>query len=274
MKADVYSHITDQIIAALEAGTVPWIRPWSCGEASAMPHNAATERPYSGINVLLCWMAGYSSNAWLTYKQAQAMGGTVKKGEKGTALVFFKQLTVADKSNPDKTVNVPMLRQFTVFNAEQCEMPASDEPEPAEIAEPLSLAITDIACKKSAIVEHGGDRACYIPSADVVKMPHQHQFLTTDHYSATLAHELTHWTGSKKRLDRDLAGRFGSASYAAEELIAEMGAAFLCASLKIKNETLQHADYIASWIDVLKNDKKAIFTASSYARKAHEFLTA
>lgn len=276
MKRDIYQEVTDQIIAELETGAAPWVRSWDA--SAGMPHNFTSHRQYTGINVMLLWAAGiqsgYSSSAWLTYKQAKDKGGHVRKGEKGTQIVFWKFLekpTGETDANGDQvTDRIPMCRFYTVFNVEQCEnLPGVVDEAPAV---PQGYEhIDEVIQAIGADIQHGGNRACYIPSRDQIRMPRPQDFTAPANYYAVLMHELTHWTGAASRLDRNLSGRFGDAQYAAEELIAEIGAAFACARLGIKGE-LRHAAYIESWLKVLKNDKRAIFTAASQAQKAADYL--
>lgn len=271
---DIYQEITDKIVAALEKGVAPWVKPWaSCGA----PRNAVTGREYSGINLLLLGMAPYSSPLWLTYNQAKAVGGQVRKGEHGTAVVLYKPFAVKDaeaegRGEEGKEKVIPLLRTFTVFNVEQID----GLPEKYTTQQRPQLdSFTDNAAAEAflspARIELGKSRACFIPSADVIYMPAKTAFRSVADFYATALHELTHWTGHKNRLARDFSGRFGDAAYAFEELIAELGAAFLCAHAGIDGQ-LQHESYIASWLKVLKNDKRAIFAASAAARKAAEFV--
>jgi antirestriction protein ArdC len=270
MKKDIYQTITDQIITALEQGAAPWVKPWS---NSGMPRNAISGREYSGINTVLLAMSSYASPLWLTYNQAKAAGGQVRKGEHGTTVVFFKPLRISDANNPEaKEKSIPLLRSFTVFNVQQMD----GLPEKYTLASKPQLdnfadnEEAEIYLGK-AIIEHGKSKACFIPSADVIFMPNKIDFKSIPDYYATGLHELTHWTGHKSRLARDFSGRFGDSAYAFEELIAELGAAFLCAHCGIDGQ-LQHASYIQSWLKVLKSDKRAIFTAAAAARKASEFI--
>ena len=264
-KPDLYQTVTDTIIAALEKGPKAFRRCWK----STMPVNASTGRSYSGINVLLLWLAadkaGYTSSEWLTYKQAEAVGAQVRKGEKGTHIVFFKPLKVKKTDDKGKEVErtVPLLRGFVVFNREQID--GLPESEAVEGIEDLDAFVR----QTGAIVKHG--EPAYSPGKDVVYLPTIDAFDTVQHYYATAFHELSHWTGHKSRLDRDLKGRFGDESYAAEELIAELSAAFLCAHAHIEGD-LRHAGYIKSWLRVLRNDKRAIFTAAKHATAASEYL--
>ncbi len=271
-KFDIYQIVTDRIVEALEGGSIPWLKPWKDGNNAdpSMPFNATTGRAYNGVNVLLLWSMPYESNGWLTYKQAAACGGNVKKGEKSTLITYWQFFK--EKKNGVETGNsIPMLKYYKVFNVEQCE-----NLEKLKAIEPLEIETTsalELSQNNGACVKHGGNRAFFKPSADYIQMPPQANFNESNGYDCTLLHELTHWTGHKSRLERDFTGRFGDESYAFEELIAEMGSAFLCSMLNVEENILQHSSYIESWLKVLKNDKRAIFTASSQAKKATEFLT-
>lgn len=272
---DIYQEVTDRIVTALEQGTVPWIRPWSEDKHgyAALPHNATTGRPYHGINGWLLYFAPYESKGWLTFNQARSLGGTVRKGEKGTTIIFWKQLRVKDKDDAEKTKRIPLLRYYTVFNVDQCDgIEASKIKQPPAPPKPIDTSILALAKRVGARVSHGGDRAFYAPLVDAIQVPHQDQFKNQAHYDATLAHELTHWTGHRSRCNRDLLNRFGEDAYAFEELIAEIGAAYICAHHNVPHEELRHSEYIATWLRVLKGDKKAVFTAASKARIATEFL--
>lgn len=281
---DMYKEVTDSIVAQLEQGALPWLKPWqnmSAGNAADMPCNAISSRSYSGVNVFILWgesMArGYSSGRWLTFKQAKEAGGTVRKGETGTHIIFLKKIhkKATDSSGNEKDSSFSMMRTYCVFNVEQCDnLPAKvtkDKPlPPAPVLESNYIAFVE---STKANIRHGGDRACYIPAIDSIHMPPVQAFKTTDSYKATTLHELSHWSGAKHRLNRDFSGRFGSESYAFEELIAEISCAFLCAHLGIAAEQ-RHAGYLESWLKVLKQDKKAIFTAASQASKAADHLRA
>lgn len=274
-KRDIYQEITDDIIAQLETGTVPWVRPWNTVRGDAtIPTNFATGKSYRGINVPALWSAGtrkgYASNLWLSFNQAKKIGGCVRKGEKGTAIVFWKFSKIKDRDDPSITKSIPFVRHSTVFNIEQVD----GLPELEEIKQTWNQIdnVDDLIASTGAIITHGGDRACYMPGPDRINMPNKAGFADSSNYYATLLHELTHWTGGKSRLDRLSGARFGDDNYAREELIAEMGAAFLCGTCGIDGQ-LQHAEYIASWIDVLKADKKAIVQAASAAQKAADYLT-
>lgn len=270
---DIYQDVTDRIIEALEAGTVPWLRPWRDGKSGSIaePHNAVTGRPYSGINALLLGLAPYPSLGWLTYKQALELGGNVRKGEKGTHIIFWKFEKGRDKDTGEVKV-IPFARGYTVFNTDQCE-----NLNPAKIKAPVPAvpsagSIAALAAMRGARTVFGGNRAFYTMQADFIAMPSADAFRTKADEESTYAHELTHWTGHPSRCNRQFGKRFGDSAYAFEELVAEIGSAFLCAQEGIKLSGLQHPDYLANWLAVLKGDKRAIFTASSQAKKAVQFL--
>jgi antirestriction protein ArdC len=284
-RQDLYSAVTNRIIAEMEEGRLPWVQPWNstaCG--CTMPHNAGTGRRYSGINILILWAAavegGYSSQRWLTFRQAQALGGSVRKGEKGTTVCYADRFTpkgedarAADEEREARTV--AFLKRFTVFNIDQCdglpeESTAPTAPLPEREAIPRAEALMEVC---GASIRIGGDHAFYAPVLDTVQLPPQHAFRDQINYYRTALHELGHWTGHPSRLDRHQTGRYGSSAYAREELVAELCAAFSCASLGIR-PTVRHADYVACWLDVLREDARAIFRAASQASKAADFLLA
>ncbi len=285
-KLDVYSRVTDKIIADIERGNLTWLQPWQAGGHKAGPVTRPLRAggiPYRGVNVLMLWAAaiekGYSCPLWLTYKQAAELGGQVRKGEKGSLVVYANTFTKTgtDEQGAEVETEIPFMKGYTVFNAEQIDgLPAhfyaTVPPLNNDIAR-LEVAERFFASTK-ATIQHGGNRAFYSPDRDIVQMPELHTFRDAESYYATLAHEMTHWTRHSSRLDRDLGRkRFADAGYAMEELVAEIGAAFLCADLGITPETRDdHAAYIASWLQVLKNDKRAIFTAASHAQKAADYL--
>ncbi|MCC3246426.1 ssDNA-binding domain-containing protein [Methylocystis sp. WRRC1] len=269
--AAVYENVTKSIIAELEGGTAPWIKPWKSGtRVGIMPANAINGHHYRGINVPILWHAaderGFPKNAWLTFKQALDAGGHVRKGEKGTQIVFTKRISVTD--DDDEARQISMLRAFTVFNVAQVEGVEALAPLPEP---PLSGVVETFVSATGADIRHGGDRACYVPSRDFIALPNASDFESEQHYEATKLHELVHWSGNEKRLKRDLANRFGTKAYAAEELVAELGAAFLCAHLGVEGR-LRHDEYIASWLSLLKEDDRAIFTAASKASAAADYL--
>lgn len=273
--------ITRAIIARLEAGTRPWVRPWT-GTSVSRPLRACGT-PYRGINVLWLWMAadaaGWSSPYWLTYRQARIQGGQVRKGERGTVAIFYKsyrQETEDEQTGDAHADTRRVLKSFIVFNACQVDgLPERFFPAPKAHAEPtardreLDLFFSSIPAR----LRHFGDEAYYRPVPDDITMPDPAAFTDLDHYRATLAHELAHWTGHPSRLARDLAGRFGSDAYAMEELIAEMAAAMLGAELGLPVAHLDHhASYVASWLKVLKADSRAVLTAAAKAEEACSLL--
>jgi antirestriction protein ArdC len=266
----IYETVTNQIIAELEAGAIPWTQPWkNQRRGGVMPLNAATGRPYSGVNIPILWHAasanGYPSHEWMTFKQAIEKKAGVKKGSKGTMVVFTKRIPRDD----DERAAISMLKTYHVFNVDQIEgLP--ENPIPISTAAPIEAAERFIAATK-ADIRIGGSKACYVPSHDFIAMPPKAAFEEASKFYATSLHELGHWTGSEKRLNRDLKNRFGTKAYAAEELIAELTSAFLCAHLDIKGE-LRHAGYIADWISLLREDRRAIFTAASKASQAADHL--
>jgi antirestriction protein ArdC len=270
--AAVYENVTKSIIAELEGGTAPWVKPWKAGKrVGIMPANAITGHHYRGINVPILWHAaderGFPTNGWLTFKQALDAGGHVRKGEKGTQIVFTKRISVTDDAKEEER-QISMMRAFTVFNVAQVEgiqaLAVTPETPPAGTVEIFVTAT-------GADIRHGGDRACYVPSRDFIALPNPSDFASPEHYDATKLHELVHWSGNEKRLKRDLSNRFGTKAYAAEELVAELGAAFLCAHLGIQGQ-LRHAEYIASWLSLLKEEDRAVFTAASKASAAADYL--
>lgn len=285
--ADVYQSVTDRILRMLEEGTVPWRHPIreGHGEGDGWPRNLESGRPYRGVNVFLlsvtAWMEGYASSFWMTYRQAAARGGHVRKGEKSSLVVFWKQHQTTDNQTGEPKV-VPVLRSYRVFNAEQCEgvvVPddATKVTEPPEPFVPLEQAERIVAGYAGGPkVEHGGSRALYRPSGDVVRIPEPGQFLSREFYYATLFHELGHSTGHSSRLDRGLdrdLAPFGSADYSREELVAEFASAFLCASAKISPPTIeQSAAYVAGWSKRLKDDRKLVVSAAGAGQRAADWV--
>lgn len=270
MKLDeLYASVTQNIINELETGAVPWVKPWTSA-GPRMPENAVSGRAYSGVNILILWATAqarlYPTHQWLTFKQAIAEGGCVRKGEKGTTVVFVKKLRVGED---DEQKTFGMLKTFCVFNIAQIEGLAPSPPQKPATGR-LEAVEAFVAATRADIV-HGHTDAMYVPSRDLVLVPDWSAFASVEHYYATVLHECGHWTGAKHRLDRDLANRFGTRAYAAEELVAELTAAFLCAHLSIQGE-LRHAGYIGDWIRLLKDDPRAIFTASSKASQAAVYL--
>ena len=286
-RASLYDEVTGGIVRELEAGRFPWVQPWDAGAAGAvpgLPRNALTGRPYSGVNVLILWGEvidrAYSSQSWLTFRQALDAGGCVRKGEKGTTVVYADRFTPeAEKSRAsesgEEARSVAFLKRFTVFNVAQCEgLRAGLATDPTPLPERQIVPVAEALITASgADVRTGGAKAFYAPSADFIQLPPQPAFFEQINYYRTALHELTHWTGHVSRLARDVSGVFGTEKYAREELAAELGSAFLCAALGIV-PTVRHADYIAGWLDVLRNDNRAIFRAASAASKAADYLLA
>lgn len=282
MRTDVYQHVTDRILDALNGGTVPWRNPILGSRDTAWPRNLTSRRTYRGINTFLlaltAWAEGYQSPYWLTFKQAQARGGRVKKGEKSTLVVFWKQLTVEDKeAGKDKLV--PLLRHYRVFNTEQCddiEHPEEDQEKRVREFQPIAEASSIVEGYDGPSVQHGGHRAFYRPKTDEVQLPEPGRFTTDESYYATLLHELTHSTGHSSRLDRGLdteLAPFGSPDYSREELVAEMGAAFLCGHAGIEPAILGNAAaYIQGWLGRLKDDKRLVVQAAGAAQKAADLI--
>ncbi|HDL7101518.1 TPA: DUF1738 domain-containing protein [Yersinia enterocolitica] len=274
-KTDIYQTVTDSIIAALKTGVKPWACPWQRTTGmSGLPSNYATGMAYSGMNIMLLWISaseqGFNDSRWMTYKQAKAEGGQVRKGEHGTTAIFY---TTLEKENDDgETDYIPMLKTFTVFNVEQIDgLPLTTETvSPEATFDPLPEA-ENLFQKSGANIIEKGQNASFRPSTGEVWLPERHLFSDAANFYATGLHELVHWSGGKKRLNREMKGRFGSADYAEEELVAELGSAFLMADLGIVGE-VQHESYIASWLQALKNDKRYIFKAASAASKAHRYL--
>jgi len=284
-RASLYDEITGKIIAELEAGRVPWVQPWGTAAAKAplaMPRNAATGRHYSGINVLILWGAvvehGFPGQSWLTFRQALALGGNVRKGERGTTVVYADRFVPDDekrraRETGEEAQAIPFLKRFTVFNAAQCENLPDDiaivaPPPPPGLIEPQVEALIRATGIDFRI---GGNRAFYVPALDYVQVPPPQAYFEPINWHRTALHELGHATGHPSRLGRDMTGGFGTKKYAFEELVAEMNAAFCCASLGIV-PTVRHADYIGSWLEVLRDDNRAIVRAASQASKAADWL--
>jgi antirestriction protein ArdC len=285
MRTDVYQKITDQIVAALETGVRPWHQPWNAEHSAGRITRPLRGNgiPYQGINVLMLWSAaiekGYAAPIWMTFKQAIELKACVRKGEHGSLVVYADKIirTETTDSGEEAERAIPFMKGYTVFNVEQIDgLPEHYYGKP----EARTDSVQRIAHAESffgatgANVVHGGSRACYVPSTDNIHMPCIDFFRDAESYYATLAHETTHWTRHEKRLNRDFGRkRFGDEGYAMEELVAELGAAFLAADLALTPEVRDdHAAYIASWVKVLKDDKRAIFTAASHAQRAADLL--
>ena len=283
-RANLYDEVTRRIVAELEAGRIPWVQPWgrSGGTGPGLPRNALTARNYSGVNILILWGAvieqGWPSQSWLTFKQAIEAGGAVRKGEHGTTVVYADRFVPeGEKARVEREGGdakaIPFLKRFTVFNVAQCEgLRPGLAADPTPLPERESVPVAEAVIAASGVdFRIGGDKAFYVPAHDFVQVPPQPAFFEQINYYRTCLHELTHATGHPSRLGRNLTTSFGSKDYAREELVAEMGSAFLCAALGIV-PTVRHADYLASWLAVLREDNRAIFRAASAASKAADWL--
>ena len=284
-KDTIYREITDKIIKDFEGGIVPWVKPWKSASGLSLlslPQNALTRRSYSGINILLLWSAlgekGFASNYWVTFKQCIAMGGSVSKGEHGTHVYFADKFVPSmekarAEQEGDEAASIAFLKRYVVFNADQCEgLPKGLITSPAIKPERELISEAEaLIAATGADFRIGGDQAFYVPSEDFIRIPHQTSYTDQINYYRTAFHEVGHWTGHKSRLDRSLTTKFGTADYAREELVAELATAFVCASLGII-PTVRHADYIGNWLQVLREDARAIVKAASLASKASDFI--
>jgi antirestriction protein ArdC len=287
-RTDIYTRITSRIIADLEQGVRPWMKPWNADHAAGritrpLRHNGI---PYKGINVVMLWSAsvtnGYACPLWLTFKQALELGGNVRKGERGELVVYADRITrtETDAKGEETEREIPFMKGYTVFNAEQCEDLPAHYTAKAELPALTTMqrlqAADQFFAATGADIRHGGTRAFYAEGPDYVRMPPFETFRDAESYAATLAHELTHWTKHEKRLARDFGRvRWGDEGYAREELVAELGAAFLSADIGITPEVREdHAAYIATWLAVLKMDKRFIFSAAAHAQRAADYLHA
>lgn len=276
LKQDIYQQVTNEIVKILETGVKPWEKPWKSGiVCRPIRHNGLA---YTGVNVLMLWMVaeakGYEAPIWMTYKQAIELGGQVKKGEKGALVIYANSIVIKEESEEEET-RIPYTKSYNVFNVQQIEgLPEKYYIKPEVIFSPKERIeqAQNFFNKTGAVINHGGNRAYYSPSKDKIQMPEFEKFNSAESYTTTLCHELTHWTGHKDRLNRLNSKILDKESYASEELIAEIGSAFLCADLSIKPMLENHASYIDSWLKVLRNDKRAIFKASAQAEKAVSFL--
>jgi antirestriction protein ArdC len=271
----LYADVTANIIKELEAGAVPWLKCWKGRSTGLLPANAVSKRTYSGINIPILWFAatdrGYEKHQWLTYQQAAAANAAIRKGEKGTFIVFTKPLLFKDKETEEEKKG-RMLKTFCVFNVAQIDGLELSDPEPPTEIQRHAAAEALIKATEAKI-ELGGDRACYTPAWDMVMMPHPADFNDPEQFYGVALHELSHWSGAKHRLDRDMSGAYKSKPYSFEEIIAELTSAFLCAHLGIKAE-LRHAGYIQAYLEVLKDDDRAFFRAAAKAQQAADFLRA
>ncbi|WP_291075458.1 zincin-like metallopeptidase domain-containing protein [Hyphomonas sp.] len=286
-RRDLYQEVTSRIIDELEQGRAPWVQPWGGADTSTplgLPENGATGRRYSGINILLLWGAAIehqrTCQTWLTFKQALTLGGCVRKGERGTMVVYANRFTPKNEREREREAGedarqIAFLKRYTVFNADQCDgLPDGFTADAPDLPERDIIPCAEaLIAATGADFRIGGDRAYYVPSQDFIQVPPQPAFFDQINYYRTCFHELGHWTGHKTRLARDLKGAFGTKDYAREELVAEMTSAFVCADQAIA-PTVRHTDYIGSWLDVLREDKRAIFRAASLASKAADFILA
>lgn len=273
-KIDVYAIVRDRLIAQLEQGVIPWRRPWA---TTGTPINAVSKRPYRGINLFLL-PRDYADNRWVSFKQAGDLGGKVRKGEKSSLVVFWKPIEVDDdKTGRKKTI--PLLRYYNVFNVEQCEglkLPAIEQGEPFDPIEEAERIVAEMP--NAPTIRHSGDHAFYQPATDSITLPKRKSFKNASEYYSTLFHELTHSTGHKSRTDRHAevsSFRFGCEDYSKEELVAEFGAAFLCATSNISNEGTERNSvaYLQSWIKALRNaDRMTVVSAASKAQRAAEYV--
>jgi antirestriction protein ArdC len=274
MSNKVYEIVTEKILAALETGTAPWHKPWKAGIA----RNTVTNRHYSGINALLLGMTPYADPRWLSMKQCNAKGGKIRKGEKSTLVIFWKQNTITQESDEGEITEkqIPMLRYYLVWNVEQCD--GLDLPK-------LETEQIDVIAQAEAIVANmpspprishdGGDKAYYVPNSDSIHLPTRNSFDSAGEYYATVFHEMTHSTGHQARLDRPTLTEvvpFGSETYSKEELVAEFGAAFLCAHAGIETTVNNSAAYIKGWLRKLQSDPKLAIIAASQGQKATDYI--
>lgn len=284
-RSDHYSRVTNAIIADLERGIRPWLKPWNAEHAAGRITRPlrANGQPYKGINVLTIWESALSQQftapIWMTFKQAKELGADIRKGSRGTPVVYADRITRTETGEDGQETErrIPFLKGYTVFNVEQIDgLPPHFY---APVIPPLDTVTRIEAADRffgntEADIRHGGNQAYYRPSSDHVQMPPFLAFRDVESYYATLAHEITHWTKHSSRLDRDFGRKtFGDDGYAREELVAEIGAAFLCCDLGITPEPRDdHAAYLGHWLQVLREDKRAIFRAAAHAQRAVDFL--
>jgi antirestriction protein ArdC len=285
-RKDAYSRITAQIVGYLERGVRPWIRPWNAEHAAGritrpLRHNG---QPYSGINVLSLWMSALGQNftapIWMTFRQASELSAHVRKGEKGSLVVFANAITRTghdDKTGEDVELEIPYMKGYTVFNVEQIEgLPEIYYAKSVPTLDPVARIdhAEKFFASMGATIRHGGNRAYYAQELDYVQMPPFEAFRDAESYYSTLAHEFTHWTKHPQRLDRDFSRKsWGDEGYGREELVAELGSAFVCADLELPEEPREeNAAYIATWLNVLQHDNHAIFSAAAHAQRAADYL--
>ncbi|MEA1909711.1 MAG: zincin-like metallopeptidase domain-containing protein [Patescibacteria group bacterium] len=283
---DTYQVITDRIVGMLEHGTVPWRKPWRLSSIDGAPVNLVSRKAYRGINVFLLACSGYDNPYWLSFNQAKSLGGHVNKGERSTMVVYWnwidKETGDTDSHGQPVVDRIPFLRYYNVFNAQQCELPDGIVPSLPDrpAVEPIAAceSIVQAMPNRPVIASNGGNGAYYRQSTDSVHMPDRARFDKQEEYYSTLFHELTHSTGHRSRLNRKTLtdhDSFGGQNYSREELVAEMGAAFLCGVTGIETQTLDNSGaYIASWLRALKEDKQLVVTAAAQAQKAADYIRA
>ena len=284
-RKDVYTRVTERIIRDLEQGVRTWMKPWHVKHTAGkinipLRHNGT---PYRGMNILLLWgeaiANGYATPIWMTYKQAQELGANVRKGEHGSLVVYANTIskTETNAEGQDIEREIPFMKGYTVFNCEQIdglpEMYYAQPVNPLPLQERIE-AVDAYLKNTGATIQHGGNSAYYSPTRDIIQLPPFEAFKDKESYYGTALHEATHWTKHERRLNRDFSGkRFGDHGYAREELVAELGAAFLCATLGITPEAREdHASYLGHWLTILKEDKRAIFSAAAHAQRAADYL--
>jgi len=279
---DLYRAVTDKIVAAIEAGAGAFVMPWHVSAATGRPTNALTGHGYRGVNVVALWaeavVSGYDTGWWASYRQWERLGAQVRRGERGSVIVFYNHLNTAPTEELEDSRFRLVARASRVFNLDQVDGWQPPGSAPVSLVKALTEAEAFVAATK-AVVVHGGSRACYRRDNDRIELPARDRFRgsptssASEAYYGTLLHELTHWSGASHRLDRTFGTRFGDHDYAVEELVAELGAAFLCADLGIANEPRpDHAAYVASWLEVLNDDRRAVFTAAARANEAATYL--
>jgi antirestriction protein ArdC len=282
-RSDVHRTVTDRIVQAIEAGAGEFVMPWHRGGPGlGRPTNAGTGKRYHGTNVVALWaeatLSGYSSGHWATYRQWQLLDAQVRRGEHGAVVVFYRAFDHDEDGDREKPGRRLVARASRVFNADQVDgwrAPQAERPGLAEVLPRVEAFVR----ATGALVRQGGEYACYRVPEDLIEIPDPDRFIgtttssPTESYYATLLHELVHWTGAEHRLKRTFGERFGDDKYGAEELVAELGAAFMCADLDVSNEPRpDHAAYLGRWLDILKADSRAIFTAAKLAQEANSYL--
>ncbi len=283
-RTDLYQKVTDTIMQHLEAGTTPWQKPWLGGEVMPfrMPKNTQSHKHYNGINILLLWCSSFAqdftSHEWGSFRQWKQQNESIRKGEKGTMVVYYDMM---EKEEAGEIRKIPFLKSYVVFN--RCQL-SSYQPDADMVlpSKPLAARLEHVenyVVNTKAVIRHKGKQTCFIPSKDEIHLPKKEAFIDTEHctatenYYSTLLHELVHWSGHTSRLGRSFGNRFGDYTYAAEELVAELGAAFLCSELEITRQpSKDHANYIANWLTALKNNKYLVTAAANTASKAVDYL--